>query len=291
MLAETYQILSNNISEVFCIRDKINNGIQFISAVVGIISFVISLSEINNSILAFSGGALVAVFCMLIFIYVKSVPKYTVIDGLRIEAADEIPLFISRKNQLNPIDIIHTCIIKGNDAEVEYDYYGLCCRKQGCEKFAIYSFSCDVNEFLENQGAVFDLKNDPLRRRKLPPENKPPGGTTKKLVFKFLSRVNYNTTFHYLSHEEVKNTIKSYGKDYYLSSVFYKNRPLNSYKVILKFYGVNPKTVDVYDVHNRKGKFNRRICEYQKEGDAYIYIDEVPNPNAWSMRCYIFDRG
>ena len=71
MLAETYQILSNNISEVFCIRDKINNGIQFISAVVGIISFVISLSEINNSILVFSGGALVAVFCMLIFIYVK----------------------------------------------------------------------------------------------------------------------------------------------------------------------------------------------------------------------------
>lgn len=275
---------------VFYIRERINNGIQFVSAVVGIISFVIGLMEIENNIIAFLSGVLVAIFCILIFIYVKSIPKYTVIEGLRIEAADEIPLFISRINYLNPVDIVHTCKIDGNNAEVEYDYYGLCCRKQGCDKFAVYSFSCDVNEFLENDGKVYDLKNDPLMSRRLHPEAKAPQGTTKKMAFKFLSRINYNTVFHYLFHEKVENTIKSYGKDYYLSTVFYKKRPLNSYKVVLKFRGVNPKTVNVYDVHHKKGKFEKTIYKYQKVEDTYIYVDEVSNPTAWSMRCYIFDR-
>ena len=148
---------------------KLKNNIEFISAILGILSFLYSifcLKEIKSNILPFILGIILSFFCYIIALYIKKIPKYTEFDGLKIDEAVNIPIFTSKKNQLNPINIIHTCEIFDSDAILEYEYFGICCDKKGCEKFSTSLHSLDVNDISNMEWFAYDLINDPNKVEK-----------------------------------------------------------------------------------------------------------------------------
>ncbi len=271
---------------------KIYDIISFISAILGIIGFFFTLfamTDIQGNIISFFLGITLTILCVIIHYYIKSIPKYTEIEGLRIEEADNIPLFVPRKNQLNPINVVHTCEINGQNAILEFEYYGLCCDKNGCEHFATSSYSHDITDIKDMDWYAFDLKSDPHRKNPIKPTPVTPRGATSRVVFHFINRIKYNTVFHYFTHQFIKNSVNKSGKDYYVSTVLYKDRPLNSYCVQLKFHEL-PKTIRVYSIDRRKGKYLYQLTDYTQTDGVFTYTDNITDGNAWSIRCYIFDR-
>ena len=273
--------------------EKIKDFIGFISSVLGIISFVYSvfcLKDVKSNVISFFIGIFLTLLFLYISIQIKRIPRYTEIDGMRIEEADSIPLFVSRKNILNPLNITHICEVEGTNAISDFDYYGVCCGKSGADRFSTSSYSYDITEIEEMEWYAFDLKVDPERKHKLKPRLKTPRGASSRVDFQFLKRVKYNTVFHFYTHQKLKDVIRLTGKDYYVSTVLYKNRPINKYQVILKFHDKPVKSLSVYRVDRRIAQFVYKLTDYTQIGNIYQYMDDIQEECAWSIRVYIFER-
>lgn len=211
---------------------------------------------------------------------------------MQIEEADNIVKFVPKKNQFNPLRIVHTCEIDCTDAELEYQYTGVCVDKKGMEYFSTVVFSHDIRDISEMEWYGYDLKHDPERKNKIAPKLKTPKGGTKRVVFPFQKRVEYNEICSYMTHQKVKNSVRETGKDYYVSTVLYKGRPIHDYKVVLKFHKVKPERINVYSVKNQTESYLYELVEdnMTQEGDVYIYTDNIKGETAWSIRVYVFDR-
>ena len=111
-------------------------------------------------------------------------------------------------------------------------------------------------------------------------------------IFKFLKKVKYNELCSYYTYQEVKNSVKEEGKDYFVSTVLYKKRPLHDYKVVLKFHNIKPSSISVYSVKHRRCTFLYNLLDKNMtfENDIYTYIDNIEDETAWSIRVYIFNR-
>lgn len=265
--------------------------ISNISSILGIIGFfitILSAGDIHNNTVSFFGGALLTGICISIFICLKRIPKYTEIEGLRIEAADEIPIFVSRKNSLNPFYVIHTCEIVGCDAILEYEYLGICSSKRGCGQFATSSHSYDISQKQSMDWYAYDLNEDSNRENPIRPTIATPQGATHRVIFNFKKRVEYNCLFHFFTHQLCKNSIKTEGKDYYASVVLYCDKPLSEYYVHLKFHK-RPTCINVYSIKYRKGKFLRTLTDYKKKDGVFTYTDHITGATLWSVLCYIFE--
>lgn len=271
-----------------------NDSDKFISNISGIFtiitSIIVIIGYIKSSLLVFFIGVVLTLSAVVIFIKIKSYPKYTEIEGLRIDAADNIPLFVTKKNKLNPIKVCHTCHIMDESVILEYECYGLCIDKKGMDCFSMGMYANDV--FNEKDWYAYDIKNDPDKRQKLNPKVVTPKGATKKAVFTFNKKIKYNEYCGYYSYQKINNVISKTGKDYYLSSLLYKNRPIHDYKVVLKFYDVNPQSIKVYSIKNRRGEYLYSLTNANLvvENGIYTYTDVISGESAWSLRVYVFER-
>lgn len=269
---------------------------KYIGIFSGMLSIITSLitifGGIHNNILIFILGIILTLFFVLIFIRIKTYPKFTEIENIRIEEADNIPIFVPLKNQMNPLEVIHICEINKSDAILEYQYFGVCVDKNGMGYFSTSLYSHDTNDLNDMKWFAYDLKHDPNKKQKIIPELQTPNGATKRVIFKFHQKVKYNEICSYYTYQEVKNSVKETGKDYYVSTVLYKNRPLHDYKVILKFHNVKPSSISVYSIKHRKGIFLYNLLDENMSFDnnIYTYIDNINNETAWSIRVYIFNR-
>lgn len=74
---------------------------KYIGIFSGILSIITSLitifGGIHNNILIFILGIILTLFFVLIFIRIKTYPKFTEIENIRIEEADNIPIFTPKK--------------------------------------------------------------------------------------------------------------------------------------------------------------------------------------------------
>lgn len=269
---------------------------EYIGIISGILSIIASLfaifNGINNNIVFFILGILLTLFFVIIFVRIKSLPKFTMIEDIRIDEVDNIPIFVSRKNRMNPLIVIHTCEIEKTNAILEYQYFGVCIDKHGMDYFSTSLYSHDISDLKNMKWFAYDLRNDPNKREKIKPELQTPNGSTKRVIFKFHQKVKYNEICNYYTYQEVNNTIKKIGKDCYVSTVLYKNRPLHDYKVILKFHDVKPSSISVYSVKHKQGTFLYNLLDENMSFDnnTYTYIDNINGETAWSIRVYIFNR-
>lgn len=271
----------------------LDKHIAIISGILSIITSIMTiLGGIKNNVIIFTLGILLTLFLVFIIIKIKQRPKYTEIEGIRIEEADNIPIFVPKKNILNPLIVRHTYSADKTNATLEYDYCGVCNDKNGVEGFSTILHSNDINNLSNMNWFAYDLKNDPNRTRKILPQLQSPDSSTKKVLFKFHKRIKYNQIFHYYTYQEVKNAIRESGKDCFVSTVLYKNSPLHDYKVILKFVHIKPSSISVYSVKNRRGTFLYNLLDTNMtlEDDIYTYTDNIENETAWSIRVYLFDR-
>lgn len=271
----------------------LDKHIAIVSGILSIITSIMTIfGGIKNNIIIFVLGIILTLLFVFIIVKIKKRPKYTEIEGLRIEPADNIPIFIPRKNRLNPLNVVHKFSIERTSVKLEYEYCGVCNDKNGVDCFSTILHSNDINNLDNMNWFAYDLKNDPNRSRKILPQLQSPDSSTKKVIFKFHKRIKYNQIFHYYTYQEVENAMREYGKDYFVSTVLYKNKPLCDYKVILKFVHIKPSNISVYSVKNRKGKFLYNLLDTNMifENDTYTYIDDIENETSWSIRVYIFDR-
>lgn len=271
----------------------LDKHIAVISGILSIITSIMTIfGGINNNVIVFILGIILTLLFVYIIIKIKQRPKYTEIEGIRIEEADNIPIFVPRKNRLNPLNVIHTYSTEKTSATLEYEYYGVCNDKNGVDGFSTILHSNDINNLDKMNWFAYDLKNDPNKSRKISPQLQSPDSSTKRVLFKFHKRIKYNQIFHYYTYQELKNVIRESGKDYFVSTVLYKNRPLCDYKVILKFVNIKPSNISVYSVKNRKGKFLYNLLDTNMiyNDNNYIYTDDIENETAWSVRVYIFER-
>ncbi len=188
--------------------------------------------------------------------------------------------------------IKHTCEIDKSGAILEYQYFGVCVDKNGMDYFSTSLYSHDFNDINNMEWFAYDLKNDPNRKQQIKPELQTPKGATKRVIFKFHKKIKYNEICSYYTYQEVNNSVKENGKDYYVSTVLYKNKPLHDYKVILKFHDIKPSSISVYSIKHRKGIFLYDLLDENMSFDnnIYTYIDDINNETAWSIRVYIFNR-
>lgn len=269
---------------------------KYIAILSGILSIITSIMAImggiQNNFLVLVLGIILTLLLVYIFIKIKKRPKYTEIEGMRIEEADNIPIFAPKKNKLNPLVVTHICEICGVDAILEYEYFGVCVDKEGMDEFATCLYSHDINDVNQMNWFAYDLKNDPNKNEKIKPQLQTPKGSTKRVTFKFHRRIRFNEICNYYTYQEVKNSIKRIGKDYYVSTVLYKNRPLHDYKVILKFHDNKPDNISVYSVKGKEGIFLYNLLDENMiiEDSTYIYTDHIEGETAWSIRVYIFNR-
>lgn len=269
---------------------------KYIGIISGILSIITSLitifGRVHNNIIIFILGIILTLFFVFVYVRIKTYPKFTEIENIRIEEADNIPMFIPKKNQLNPLKVIHTCEIDESDAILEYQYFGVCVDKNGMDYFSTSLYSHDTNDLNDMEWFAYDLKHDSERKQQIKPELQTPKGATKRVIFKFHKKIKYNEICSYYTYQEVKNSVKKSGKDYYVSTVLYKNRPLHDYKVILKFHDVNPSSISVYSVKYRKATFLYNLLDENMSFDnkTYTYIDNITGETAWSIRVYIFNR-
>lgn len=271
----------------------LDKHIAVISGILSIITSIMTIfGGINNNVIVFILGIILTLLFVYIIIKIKQRPKYTEIEGIRIEEADNIPIFVPRKNRLNPLNVTHTYSTEKTSATLEYEYYGVCNDKNGVDGFSTILHSNDINNLDKMNWFAYDLKNDPNKSRKISPQLQSPDSSTKRVLFKFHKRIKYNQIFHYYTYQELKNVIRESGKDYFVSTVLYKNRPLCDYKVILKFVNIKPSNISVYSVKNRKGKFLYNLLDTNMiyKDNNYIYTDDIENETAWSVRVYIFER-
>lgn len=271
----------------------LDKHIAVISGILSIITSIMTIfGGINNNVIIFVLGIVLTLLFVYIIIKIKQRPKYTKIEGIRIEEADNIPIFVPRKNRLNPLNVIHTYSTEKTSATLEYEYYGVCNDKNGVDGFSTILHSNDINNLDNMNWFAYDLKNDPNKSRKILPQLQSPDSSTKKVLFKFHKRIKYNQIFHYYTYQELKNVMRESGKDCFVSTVLYKNRPLCDYKVILKFVNIKPSNISVYSIKNRKGKFLYNLLDTDMifEDNTYIYTDNIENETAWSVRVYIFER-
>lgn len=295
MLSNIYHLLYN--------KDKITIGglhMEMLDKHIGIISGFLSIitslmvifGGIQNNILVFILGIILTLFFVFVFIKIKSYPKYTEVDNIRIEEADNIPIFVPKKNQLNPLKVKHICEINKSDAILEYQYLGVCTDKNGMDFFSTSLYSHDINNLNDMNWFAYDLQNDPNKKQKIEPQLQTPYGSTKRVIFKFLKKVKYNELCSYYTYQEVKNSVKEEGKDYFVSTVLYKKRPLHDYKVVLKFHNIKPSSISVYSVKHRRCTFLYNLLDKNMtfENDIYTYIDNIEDETAWSIRVYIFNR-
>lgn len=267
--------------------------IAIISSILSIVASCIAiLGGVKHNIFLIILGILITLVFVFLFIRIRKKPKYTDIEGIRIEEADNIPLFASRKNKLNPLIVTHVCEICDSDAILEYEYFGICVDRKGMDKFSTCSYSHDINDLNDMNWFAYDLKNDPKRNHKIKPQLQTPKGATKRVVFNFHRRIRFNEICHFYTYQEVKNSVKRTGKDYFVSTVLYKNRPLYDYKVVLKFHDIKPSNISVYSVNDNQGVFLYELLDENmiNENNTYIYTDYIEDETAWSIRVYIFNR-
>lgn len=278
--------------------DKLDEKVALAANIASIISFILGLTGSVwvavsfNSILYFFVGIAVTLLVVSVIVLYKKRKRYTEIEGIRIEENDNIPLLVPRKNSINPIKVTHKCVIYETDAVLEYRYFGICCDKQGIEGFPCYYSASDVRDIENTNSFAYDLKNDPNKNHKILPSLASPKGLSKRVIYRFLKRVNFNTCFEICTYQECKNSVKEVGKDVYMSGVLYKNRPIDTYQVILEFHNKKPNTINVYEVKNKTGTFLYKLDDkiVDSPNDVYTYVDDVCDANAWSVRVYIFDR-
>ena len=278
--------------------DELNDKLDLAANIATILGFIFGIIgsvwvAVNfNSILYFFIGVVTTLMVVSIAVLYKKRKKYTEIEGIRIEENDNILLLVSRKNSINPISITHRCAIYETDAVLEYRYLGICCDKQGIDGFPCYYSSSDVRDIERTDSFAYDLKNDPNKNHKIFPSLTSPKGLSKRVEYRFLKRVNFNTCFEIYTYQEFKNSMKEEGKDVYVSCVLYKNRPIDTYKVILEFNNKKPKTINVYEIKNKTGTFLYKLDDkiVNSSNNVYTYVDDVCDANAWSVRVYIFDR-
>lgn len=267
--------------------------IKIIAEILGIINSLMTIwGGITNNILLFLLGGFFAIIIIFFIIKIKSYPKYTEVKGIRIEEADNIPLFVSKKNKMNPFRVKHICEITKNDAILEYLYEGICIDKKGLEYFSTSLYAHDNNELERMNWFGYDLNNDPQKKNKISPQLQSPEGSTKKVLFKYNKRIRYNEYCGYYTYQEVKNCFKKLGWDYYVSTVLYKRIPLHDYKVILKFHEVKPDEIEVYSLIHKQCSYLYKLTETNMEikDEMYIFTDEIENETAWSIRVYLFNR-
>lgn len=274
--------------------EKAEKYVTILSGLLTIITSIITIfSGINDNILIFILGILFTLLFMYIFIKIKKRPKFTEIEKMRIDEADNLPIFVPKRNQLNPLIVTHICEIDGNDAILEYQYLGVCVDKHGMDKFSTGLYSHDITELENMDWYAYDLKNDPQRKRKIKPQLQNPDGPTKKVIFNFHRRIKFNELCSYFTHQKITNSVREIGKDCFVSTVLYKNRPLCDYKVILKFHKIKPSSINVYSVKNKKGTYLYSLLDDKNmtnENGIYTYTDNIENETAWSIRVYIFNR-
>lgn len=271
----------------------LDKHIAIISGILSIITSIMTIfGGIKNNVIIFALGIILTLLFVYIIIKIKQRPKYTEIEGIRIEEADNIPIFVPIKNQMNPLEVIHICEINKSDAILEYQYYGVCVDKNGMDFFSTSLYSHDTNDLNDMKWFAYDLKHDSERKQQIKPQLQTPKGATKRVIFKFHKKIKYNEICSYYTYQEVKNSVKEIGKDYYVSTVLYKNRPLHDYKVILKFHDVKPSSISVYSVKYRKATFLYNLLDENMSFDnkTYTYIDNITGETSWSIRVYIFVR-
>lgn len=264
-----------------------------ISEILGIIIALMTIwSGITEHIFVFLLGILSTLIIVCIFIKIKSYPKYTEIKGIRIEEADNIPQFVPRKNKMNPFRVKHICEIRNADAILEYQYDGVCTDKSGMDCFSTSLYAHDITELEEMNWFAYDLSHNNEKKIKIRPQLQTPKGSTKRVIFNFNKKIRYNEYCSYYTYQEVKNSIKEHGWDYYVSTVLYKNIPLQDYTVILKFHDAKPDEIEVYSVTQKKCSFLYKLTETDMEvrDGVYIYTDNIENETAWSIRVYLFHR-
>ena len=273
--------------------DLFEKYIAIVSEILTIITALITIwGGLKNNILLFLFGSFTTILFCSVIVKIKSYPKYTVIKDIRIEEADNIPLFAPKKNKMNPFKVQHTCEINKTDAILEYEYEGICLCKDGMDYFSTSLYSNDNTNFGKMNWFAYDLKHDTKRENKIKPQLQTPRGSTKRVIFNFNKKIRYNEYCAYYTYQEVKNTIKEQGLDYYVSTVLYKNRPLHDYKVILKFHDVKPENVEVYSIVHRKCNYLYTLTDSNMkiENNIYIFTDNIENETSWSIRLYLFNR-
>ena len=148
----------------------LDKHIAVISGILSIITSIMTIfGGINNNVIVFILGIILTLLFVYIIIKIKQRPKYTEIEGIRIEEADNIPIFVPRKNRLNPLNVIHTYSTEKTSATLEYEYYGVCNDKNGVDGFSTILHSNDINNLDKMNWFAYDLKNDPNKSRKISP--------------------------------------------------------------------------------------------------------------------------
>lgn len=272
--------------------------LNYISLIIDVLGLILSLSAtivggITSNVLIFLLGSIFTILLIFLLFKIKSYPKYTEIKGIRIEEADNIPLFVPRRNQMNPFKVKHICEINKTDAILEYEYKGICIDKQGMDYFSTSLYTNNNNNDLDNMTwFAYDLKNDSKKEYKLHPQLQTPRGSTKRVIFNFIRKIQYNEYCGYYTYQKVKNSVKEFGWDYYVSTVLYKKRPLHDYKVILKFHDIKPKKIEVYSIVHRKCNYLYELTDSNMKisKNTYIFTDNIENETAWSIRLYLFNR-
>ncbi len=273
--------------------EMLEKHIVIISGILGIVTSLMTIfGGITNNILLFLLGALFTTISIFVVLKIKSYPKYTEVRGIRIEEADNIPLVVPKKNQMNPFRVKHICEIQKTDAILEYQYEGICTDKKGMDYFSTSLYAHDINELEKMNWFAYDLNNDPQKDVKIRPQLQTPKGSTKRVIFNFNRKIRYNEYCGFYTYQEVTNSVREQGWDYYVSTVLYKNRPIHDYKVILKFHNVKPDEIEVYSVKHKKCNYLYKLTDsnMKVKNNVYIFTDSIENETAWSIRVYLFNR-
>ena len=194
-----------------------------------------------------------------------------------------------KRTQMKSICIhkaIHEIVVDKRNLSVTFKYEGCCISEKGEGDFFFNIGGDSACQFKDLNCVGYDLKEDPEQKYPIVPMLVSEDGLCKKVKLPLKKRLNQYDDCSVLFHYEWPYCMK-YGKDYYASSLSFKNKKIKEYTVILKFKEIKPDWVRVY---SEEGEILKDLtCEQCKENE-YIYVDKVSHPSANSKLIYQFYR-
>lgn len=268
---------------------KIKDNYIYVMSIIEIIVTIFAAVKGMKKVFIFFFIGVVITFIITIVERKKRIKKHKQpikIDNVLIES-----LFLAdmQRTQMDRVCIykaIHEIEIDKRDMLVTFKYEGCCISEKGEGNFFFNIGGDSACQFTDLKCMGYDLKEDPERKSPITPMLVSEDGLCKKVKLPLRRRLAQYDAFSVLFHYKWPYCIK-YGKDYYASSLSFRNKKIKEYIVILKFKEIKPDWLRVYSENGEILK--DLICE-RCEKNEYIYVDIVEQPSANSRLIYQFYR-
>jgi len=274
---------------------KINrNQISLWATIIGLVLAVAGLLK-EKAVLLYLGIIVFILFLVACYFLQKEKIKIKsssiVVEGKSIDCLNIANLSRLQNKSLLVQDVTHVATIQGNDLKIEMHYNGYCKSKKGANGIE-FSIDADANlPFDELDCYGYDLINDPNMSQKIKPIPHSPDSISKKIQLPFSNIIKRNEKFEVVLHATLNNCMQ-YGKDYYVSTLSFRQESIHNYIVKLEFMYDKPVWLRVYDV-NTSGSANlvKNLTPISEPNSTtYKYEDHIGQVPAKSNRIYLFFR-